>query len=327
VERNGVIWVYMGSRAEPPELPQLEANMLPDGARVQKVLRNCNWMQALEGDIDTSHLSFLHLGTVKPEEAAPGSFDYYGVRDRTPRYDVHETEFGTTYGAYRPAEADTYYWRIANFLFPCYTMIPTGTLGVAIHVRAWVPVDDEHVMYWSINVPSSRAIGRGGQGSTEQNAASGRPAGVSSNGRRPDGFEYLPASSDWLGRWQLTQNAANDYLIDREAQREGVNYTGIAGIFQQDQAVTESMGKVYERSHEHLGTSDSMIIRTRRRVINAAKALRDNHEVPPGVDHPEVYRTRSGSVILPRSASWLETTQDARWPKVEVGQPVQDVGV
>jgi phenylpropionate dioxygenase-like ring-hydroxylating dioxygenase large terminal subunit len=327
-ERNGVIWAYMGSRTELPELPHLEANMLDGGeTRIQKVQRDCNWMQALEGDIDTSHLSFLHLGAVKPEDAAPGSFDYYGVKDRAPKYDVHETEFGTTYGAYRPAEEDTYYWRIANFLFPCYTMIPTGTLGVSIHVRAWVPVDDEHVMYWSINVPGSRNIGRGGQGASERNAASGRPADAAMTRRRADGFEYLPAESGWLGRWRLTQNAANDYGIDREAQREGVNYTGIPGIFQQDQAVTESMGAVYVRSHEHLGTSDSMIIRTRRRVINAAKALRERELVPPGVDNPEVYRTRSGSVILPRSASWLEATHEARWPKVGVGEPILSVGV
>jgi phthalate 4,5-dioxygenase oxygenase subunit len=327
-ERNGVIWVYMGQREQTPELPQLEANMVTGvETRVQKVLRDCNWMQALEGDIDTSHLSFLHLGAVKPEDAAPGSFDYYGVKDRAPKYDVHETEFGTTYGAYRPAEEDTYYWRVANFLFPCYTMIPTGTLGVAIHVRAWVPVDDEHVMYWSINVPASRQVGRQGQTATERNVASGRPMGAEATAGARGGFEYETFNSGWLGRWRLTQNASNDYGIDRESQASGVNYTGIPGIFQQDQAVTESMGTVYDRSHEHLGTSDSMIIRTRRRVINAAKALRDNGVVPPGVDDPEVYRTRSGSVILPRSADWLEATQEARWPQVEIGEPIQNVGV
>jgi hypothetical protein len=70
-----------------------------------------------------------------------------------------------------------------------------------------------------------------------------------------------------------------------------------------------------------------MIIRTRRRVINAAKALREGNVSPPGVDNPEVYRTRSGSVILPRSVSWLEATQDARWPKVEAGEPIENVGV
>ena len=327
IERNGIVWTYMGSRDPLPQLPQLEVNMLPSGeSQASKILRDCNWMQALEGDIDTSHLSFLHLGAVKPEDAAPGSFDYYGVRDRSPKYDVHETEFGTTYGAYRPAEADTYYWRIANFLFPFYTMIPTGTLGVAVHARAWVPVDDEHVMFWNLSVPRSRAIGRGGRTDSERNAASGRPQGAGSTGSRATGNYYEPFTTGWLGRWRLDQNASNDYLIDREAQKSGANYTGINGIFQQDQAVTESMGPVYVRSREHLGTTDAMIIRTRRRVINAAKALRDSGELPPGAANPEVYRTRSGSVILPRSQNWMDATQAARWPRVGIGEPVE-VGV
>jgi phenylpropionate dioxygenase-like ring-hydroxylating dioxygenase large terminal subunit len=328
VERNGVVWLYMGSRETPPELPQLEVNMLDSGeTQLQKVMRDCNWMQALEGDIDTSHLSFLHLGAIKPEAAVPGSFDYYGVRDRAPKYDVQEAPFGTTYGAYRPAEADTYYWRVANFLFPFYTMIPTGTLGVVVQARAWVPIDDEHVMYWSMTVPSSRSTGRAGQVGTQNNMASGRPANAATGGGGAGGrFEYEPETTGFLGKWRLTQNVTNDYGIDRELQASGATYTGIPGIFQQDQAVTESMGTVYQRDHEHLGTSDSMIIRTRRRVIRAATALRDNGTIPPGVDNPEVYRTRSGSVILPRSANWQDATDHARWPKVAIGEPVK-VGI
>jgi phenylpropionate dioxygenase-like ring-hydroxylating dioxygenase large terminal subunit len=81
-ERGGVIWCYMGSREVLPPLPDLEPNMQPDGQySVQKVFRDCNWVQGLEGDIDTSHLAFLHLGAVKPETARPGSMDYYTVKD------------------------------------------------------------------------------------------------------------------------------------------------------------------------------------------------------------------------------------------------------
>ena len=100
----------------------------------------------------------------------------------------------------------------------------------------------------------------------------GRPVGAA--GARPGGFEFLPDTTDWLGKFRLTQHKDNDYLIDREAQRRE-SFTGIAGIHQQDQAVTESMGPIYDRTQEHLGTSDAMVIRTRRRVINAARALRD----------------------------------------------------
>ena len=309
VERNDVIWAYMGPRSTPPPLPDIEPNMLPRGEYVvQKVFRECNWFQALEGDIDTSHLSYLHLGAVKPENTEPGSFDYYNVSDRAPRYSVVDTEFGTSYGAYRPAEADSYYWRIAHFLFPFFTMIPTGVLGMQVLVRAWVPVDDEHVMFWSIGMPRSRE-GRGNAGGASGMTAGGRA--VAAAGNRAGGFEFLPDTSDYLGKFRLTQNKDNDYLIDREAQRTH-SFTGIAGIHQQDQAVTESMGPIIDRTQEHLGTSDAMIIRTRRRAINAAKALRDNGVIPPGVDNPAVYRYRSGGVILPRSADWLEATKELR---------------
>jgi Rieske oxygenase family protein len=179
-------------------------------------------------------------------------------------------------------------------------MIPTGILGVQVLVRAWVPIDDEHLMFWSILAPRSRE-GGGGAGSAQ----------AVTNGGRPPAFEFLPDSPDWLGKFRLTQNEDNDYLIDREAQRTR-SFTGIAGIHQQDQAVTESMGPIIDRTEEHLGTSDAMVIRTRRRAINAAKALRDDGVVPPGVDEPAVYRYRSGGVILPRNADWLEETKELR---------------
>jgi phenylpropionate dioxygenase-like ring-hydroxylating dioxygenase large terminal subunit len=292
VERNDIVWAYMGPRQTPPPLPDIEPNLLPRGDyTVQKVLRECNWFQALEGDVDTSHLGFLHLGAVKPDATTPGSFDYYTVADRAPRYAVVDTDFGTSYGAYRPAEADTYYWRIAHFLFPFFTMIPTGVLGTQILVRAWVPIDDDHVMFWSIAAPRTR------QGRAAAGVATG------------PGFEFLPDTTDWLGRFRLTQHKANDYLLDREAQRT-TSFTGIPGIPQQDQAITESMGPIIDRTHEHLGSSDVMIIRSRRRVIAAARALREAGVTPPGVDRPEVYRHRSGGVILPRDADWLEATRE-----------------
>ena len=177
---------------------------------VQKVLRECNWFQSLEGDIDTGHLSFLHLGAVKPEDTKPGSFDYYNVTDRAPRYEVVDTPFGTLYGAYRPAEPDTYYWRIAHFLFPFYTMIPTGILGMQVLVRAWVPVDDEHVMFWSMGVPRSRE-GRGSAG-----GASGMTAGAARRRRREQRRRLrVPAGDDRLARTVPAGAASGQRLPDR----------------------------------------------------------------------------------------------------------------
>ena len=70
VERNGLIWTYMGTRALPPPLPALEPTLMPEGEmRIFMVQRACNWLQALEGDIDTSHFGFLHAGLVAAEDA------------------------------------------------------------------------------------------------------------------------------------------------------------------------------------------------------------------------------------------------------------------
>jgi phthalate 4,5-dioxygenase oxygenase subunit len=299
-ERNGVVWVYMGPRQVPPPLPMLEPNLSPE-CRVHNSLRYCNWMQALEGDIDTSHLAFLHLGSVKPEDTKPGSFNYYLLRDRAPKYEVVDTEYGTLYGAYRPVDETTNYWRLAAFLFPFYTIIPTGVLGLKVSVRPWVPVDDEHTMVWGLNEPNAFQ-GAGGAG-----AATGGGPGP----KVPDP-EFLPNTTDWLGRWRYVQRAENDYLLDFEAQRKNISFTGIAGVNQQDQAITESMGPIMKRWEEHLGTSDAMIIRTRQRIIRAAKALQEQGTVPPGVDEPEVYGVRGGGIFLPKTANWLEATAELR---------------
>ena len=142
-ERNGVIWAYMGPRATPPALPELEGNM--HGQYYITVLfRNNNWMQGIEGEIDTVHASILHGGHVRPEEARPGSFTYYQSKNRAGRFKVKETPVGNSYGMYRVAEEDSYYWRIGHYLFPCFAMPPVPTLGMEARFLAYVPMDDEH---------------------------------------------------------------------------------------------------------------------------------------------------------------------------------------
>ena len=307
VERGGLVWTYMGPREKTPPLPDLEQNMLPEGmSGIRAIMRDCNYMQALEGDIDTSHLSYLHLGSTKLEDTEPRTFSYYNIADKAPRYAVTDTDFGTMYGAYRPAEEDTYYWRIAYFLFPFYTMTPVGLLGTGGNVRAWVPIDDDHTMFYMLNGTAFRSP------SNITLAASAQMATV------PDG-------TGWLERHRLRANAGNDYEIDREKQASNQSYTGIGGIHLQDQAITESMGTIYRRNQEHLGTSDAMVIRTRRRLIGAAKALRDHNVIPPGVDEPEVYGVRSGGVILPRNADWLDATAELR--KAFLEHPELDLAV
>jgi phenylpropionate dioxygenase-like ring-hydroxylating dioxygenase large terminal subunit len=328
VERGGVVWAYLGPRPDPPTLPDIEANQLADGkGEAYAVQRECNWLQALEGDIDTSHFGFLHFGATKADEVTPGTFLYYSVADRAPRYAVVDTDYGSMYGAYRPAGPGHVYWRIAQFLFPCYTHIPSGALGHQVLTRAWVPMDDDHTMFVSMGARAGRPVAGPPAGNGRSSGeAGGAPSGASGARSRRAALRTAlrPNTSDWYGRFRLEANAANDYRIDRDWQRHG-DFTGIDGILTQDQAVTESMGPVFDRTEEHLGSSDVMVIRVRRRLLDAARALADRRIVPPGVDEARVYATRSGGVILPEDTDWLSATEHLR--RAYVDHPELDLAL
>jgi phenylpropionate dioxygenase-like ring-hydroxylating dioxygenase large terminal subunit len=297
VERNGLVWCYMGAREEAPPLPCFEAVMLPsEECNLFMVQRACNWLQALEGDIDTSHFSFLHMGGIDPEAADQTNLGKYAVLNRAPDYHVADTDWGTMYAAYRPAEPSTTYWRFAHFMFPFWTIPPDGEFTDHVIARAWVPMDDTHTMFvhvsWKKNTPGLRKLKDGSQipGATI-------------------GQKFLPNGTGWFDRWRLAANAENDYLIDRDLQRTA-SYSGIDGIHLQDQAVTESMGGIVDHTWENLAVSDLMITRTRRRIIMAARAFAEG-ETPPGVDYPETYQgARGGDFVGPATVGWLQAYAD-----------------
>jgi phenylpropionate dioxygenase-like ring-hydroxylating dioxygenase large terminal subunit len=301
-ERGGIVFAYLGPRPKPPPVPDLEPLNLPvETLAVAAIQRECNWLQGLEGEIDTSHFGFLHYGAADAETAEPDSFQYYALRDRSPRYSVLDTEYGSMYAAYRPAMPGMVYWRIAHFLFPFWAMIPPGVLGLQKIARAWVPMDDEHTMFFTISPKPT----------VDPRHARPYPR------RIPQVGPLLPNTTDWLGRFRLENNARNDYNVDRDMQRRREDFTGIRGIHDQDQAVTESMGPIYDRSSEHLGSSDAMVIRVRRRLLAAADDLAEHGTVPFSVDHPEVFRQRSGGTFLPEGADWIEATAELRTAYVE----------
>jgi phenylpropionate dioxygenase-like ring-hydroxylating dioxygenase large terminal subunit len=311
-ERCGMVWTYMGPRSldNLPPLPLMEGNMQPEGGwRVQAMQSECNYLQVLEGDIDTVHFGFLHRGSVDPDNLPPWSSDVdrYAFKDRAPRYKLVNTEIGVMYGAYRPAEEDSYYWRIAHFLLPFYTMPPGGGGGIT----ARIPMDDNHTMSYQMS-PSSRNIGAGGFVPLEAAAADPDYARVKS--------PMLPNTTDWYGRWRPGSNLANDFEIDREMQqrnRGNNGYTGIVGNFQ-DMAITTSMGPIYARHQEHLGSSDAMIIRTRSCLLRAVREFEATGAPPAGVENPEYYLRRSATCVLPREADWIEATAERRRSQVKL---------
>jgi phthalate 4,5-dioxygenase len=298
-ERGGIVWASLGPRTEPPPLPDLEGNMLP-GAQAWAYAQRANWFQILEGHIDTAHVSFLHYGGIQPEDVPSGSFSEYQLRQRSAHFEVIDTAGGAAYAARRPAGPGQAYWRVAQWMFPAFSMAPPGVLGLGKRNACEVPLDDHHTITYQMSV----SRGRPGQGPNQN----------------MNPIPMQPKSSGWYGRWQPVVQPDNDFLIDREAQRTNrgsQGFTGIQGIAMQDAAVTSSMGPIYDRRKEHLGTSDVMVIRVRRRVIAAIQAHMRYATPPPGVDDPAAYRVRSGGVLLPEEADWVEATRELRQAFVE----------
>jgi phenylpropionate dioxygenase-like ring-hydroxylating dioxygenase large terminal subunit len=299
VERAGIFWVYMGSRAQAPALPGLEILDVPEGEMsVGLIQRDCNYLQALEGEIDTSHFGFLHAGHVDADDVGEEEPFRHTVTIRAPEYHVADTPWGTQYGAYRSAGPGRTYWRFANFLFPFWTQAPNGEFASHMHARGWVPLDDNHTMFFFL-------WWKGGTSAMTQPQPAlkdGTPIGGAGRANK-----FLPNTTDWLGRWRLTANAGNDWGLDRLAQRSNAIYSGIDGIHLQDQAITESMGPITDHAFEHLAPSDLMITRTRRRLLMAARALSERGVIPPGVEDPEVYRgARSGYFLSGDGSPWRE---------------------
>jgi phenylpropionate dioxygenase-like ring-hydroxylating dioxygenase large terminal subunit len=327
-EVNGAVWVYMGPRAVPPPLPDLESAMRPGAAMARASQQECNWLQAVENNMDTAHLAFLHFGSIPPEAGddpewanSVGSASYewlkYALRQRGPRILARETPAGMSYTGYRDAEEDTFYHRTMHFLFPCFTMSPAGRLANSNSTLATVPIDDYHMMEFGFSwregaPPSPQQAPSGGQ----RGQTGGPPPPAGRGAAPPFVDEIIPNGSQPLERFRFKYNMSNDFGQDREIQRtdkETVRgFMGMGAIGVEDRCITISQGPITDRSVERLGTTDAAIIKARRLLINDAIALRDHGKTPRGVDNPEFYRMRSGWAIVPRNEDWWEYLRPKR---------------
>jgi phthalate 4,5-dioxygenase oxygenase subunit len=290
-ELHGVVWVYMGQREVAPPLPKLPVLTAPtDNVHVWCMQRECNYLQALEGDLDTSHAGFLHYGggmgvVGSVNEKLPEAIS---ISTPDPEFRVMDTECGVMAGAYRPADAQNTYWRFTNFILPFFSQIPPCPLGSEAILRAWVPMDDTHTMFFSITTDTFQL--------SRSPRANQRP--VRQTGLTTD-YKFLPHTTDWYGRWRPSANPGNDHMIDREIQRTE-SYSGIEGLDMQDAAVTESMGAIVDHERENLAQSDLLVIRTRRKMLEAMRGWEKNRELPAALDNPDAYSSRwSGHIIAP----------------------------
>jgi hypothetical protein len=301
VEAGDVVWAYMGPQELMPPPPHFEwAQVASSHRHVSKVWQECNWVQALEGGIDTSHAPILHRSLSRNGAGIPPDSPF--VRGSAPTLELDTTDYGYRYFGVRGLDADKLYVRGYHYIMPFTQLRPQqvlnqglGDVGNTVPMIAghmWVPMDDENTMVWNM----MHSVGEAAI-TDEQRLERG-------NGNGPD---YVDAASGFrarAGRW-------NDWGMDRQRQKT-VNFSGIQGINQQDRAVQESMGRIVDRSCEHLGPADRAIIVMRQLLLDAVRTVREGGD-PPGVGD-SYYQIRAIEKILPREVDWRAAILPEMYP-------------
>jgi phthalate 4,5-dioxygenase oxygenase subunit len=291
IKIGDVLWTHMGDPANRPPLPEFEWVHVPAASTyTSKRWQESNWLQALEGGIDSSHVSWLHSAGLRNDPLFKGSKgNDYNLNDMKPYFEVVDSDGGLFVGVRRNAEEGHYYWRITPWVMPAFTMVPPRG-DHPVHGHFWVPIDDENCWVFTFDYQPVRDL------TPEELQAMKDGHGVHN--------EYVP------GTYRPLANRDNDYLMDRDAQRRGETFSGIKGIAMQDASLQESMGPIVDRSKERLVSADSGIIKARRKLVQAALDLQEHGTTPPGVDAAH-HRVRSAAIVLPHQDSFLESCRDA----------------
>lgn len=294
-ERNGVLWAYLGPDTEsPPALPEVEWNLVPEEQVAISIrIQECNWLQALEGEIDSAHAAILH-----------GRVDVGGVinqwkqaSDLAPTFECVQHEAGVSIASRRKTLEGQNYVRVNQFLMPFWTLVPPQSQFPDLSGHAWVPIDDEHTLCVMFSYTpahpfyeKTRKVFKEGHG--------GRETGHHSDGA----FEKRPVTAPYHTYWSR-YNRSNAYRFDYEAQVSKYN-SGLPGLWIQDAACQSGVQPIYDRSQEHLGTSDTGIARTRRILLEAVRKLQAGTR-PVSSFEPRRFMMRAVSLSIPAGGDWM----------------------
>jgi phthalate 4,5-dioxygenase len=282
-------------------LPRFAWTAAPETHRhVTKVIQECNWLQGLEGGIDTSHAPIMHR--LLSETSTRGGFRPSNpfVRGLAPNLVVDLTDYGYRYAGIRPLGTEEVHIRAYHFVLPFHQIRPSKSVrGHPVDAgHIWVPIDDEMTMVynWSCSFASEP---------------------LDEEDRLERGLGNGPLDVDPV-TFRSRANRHNDYLIDRAVQR-AESFTGIDGINVQDRAIQESMGPIVDRSREHLGPADKAIIQARKLLREAIRTV-EAGGIPGGVQ-PSYADLRAREAVLPRAADWRRDLT----PEVPAGAMLQTV--
>lgn len=293
-EKGGMIWAYMGPADRMPELPHYEfLNVPASHYYVTKFKADGNYLQSLEGECDSGHVSFLHR-YVKREgvsAASAGGANYVSTVTHV-NWEVEETDYGLMMAAQRDLGDGRANWR-ANLLFLPHTTPIATVRGVTMTCHIRVPIDDESSWLFRPRWHPSHPL-------TEAELAMFKHGGE-------DYPELIP------GTYLTKENRNNDYLQDRAAQRN-FNYSGIKSLAAQDMAVQyDQAGVIADRTRENLVSADRAIIMMRQKLMKAARDLQAGKE-PPEASCPERFNVRAMDIVIPKDADWKREMEKAMLP-------------
>jgi hypothetical protein len=298
---GGIVWTYMGPAEKQPPPPSFEFTRAePSHRHVSKVIEECNWLQALEGGIDTSHAPILHRAlratTSRPGIDPRSPF----VRGGPPKLEVDLTEYGYRYAGVRKMPEGGNYIRAYHYIMPFTQLRPASLFGSSLGGESadsgpghfWVPMDDHTCMVWNFMYRFADQEGFGDEDRREYG-----------NGNGPDHVDQQT--------FRAIRNARNNFGIDRQVQKTET-FSGIEGVNTQDRAVQESMGPIVDRSEEYLGPADKAIIAMRRLLLQAVMTVESGGD-PPAADE-SYYSLRAIERILPEDQDWRSEMLPLMYP-------------
>jgi phthalate 4,5-dioxygenase len=287
-EVGGLVWTYLGPRASAPPPPNFELLRVPRTHRqLSKTYEECNYLQGLEGGIDSSHSRILH-------HKGPGIGFLRDYKGLIPQFDVQKADYGFAYSASRITDDGSNWVRISHYFMPSMHMrcsvqpmlVSERAPHATMDGHIWVPIDDEHT--WVYNYMYSYFPGEP------------LPHEIAKKIERFNGL----GEGDYTPDFRLIRNRSNDYFIDRASQKSKT-FTGIDGVNTQDFALQENMGPIVDRTNEHLGTIDVPIIATRQLLLEATNDVAAGR-MPRGTDPAASEHVRAADEIIPGTVNWRE---------------------
>ena len=296
-ERNGVVWTYMGPQTgDLPPLPNLEWNLVPaENIHLSMRIQECNWLQALEGEIDSAHAPILHSRI----DSKGAINKWLATRDLRPTFECMRQDFGMSIAAKRRLDDQTNYWRVNQFMLPFYSLVPPQSKFPELSGHAWVPMDDNHTICLMFSYhPSAPLSAR--MRKVFEHGHNGRESAHASQ----ESFVKRDPSTPYADYWtKFTRE--NGFLFDYQSQVD-TWFSGLPGLWVQDGACQSGTKPIFDRTKEHLGSSDTGIAMTRRLLLEAVNAYRDHGIKPSGVTDPDTFMVRAVSLTLPETTSWAD---------------------